>query len=575
MTVMTLDRVWGDSLGRLPAALSTVALTNDPAVAYALGNIDGRGQLRALDARTGETLREHQLPLLATARERVVTSTVRDDGVVLFAASDAVYALTLATGDARRLFGARTSSLLWLDDRRISLGNGAIVDMAGAVSSSPSARWRSRDGRLHLREVPESAQRRVVSLDVETGLETRSRLLDHEAEQIVVSRDGAWLARLGSTNSYNSQWVTLQRTGITRKATRDYGERLPVSTQIAATRDDGLSLIDTGRWGDGGALVADDELTAFDPEAHAGERWYPQASCVSPDGARYGWVRNGVIHVLDLERGVELTACDLHADAVRSIVLSPDASTAVTGGADGVITVWSVAPDELLWRIEAGGSVRSVALSPDGAKVYACVDSRDGDRWWSNLRVWSLTDGSEITPEPMEFLYGAMVSLTPDGARAMVTQRVPCKRGPSWVDLEAWRAHTFTWRELTRRDRQSRADWWSMATISEDGATAEVSWGESYERWRSTVVMRTGEARGVESRARMPSPTALAVEGAKYAVKALETKGFTLSRRRAKSDVTEARDESVAVTALALSRDERTLMAGTADGRVRVYRIEP
>ena len=63
---------------------------------------------------------------------------------------------------------------------------------------------------------------------------------------------------------------------------------------------------------------------------------------------------------------------------------------------------------------------RHLALSPDGAKVYACVDSREGDRWWSNLRVWSLSDGSEITPEPMEFLYGATVTLAFDPAAAHV-----------------------------------------------------------------------------------------------------------------------------------------------------------
>lgn len=578
MISLKLERVWGESQGRLPPGATTVALTDDPAVAYVFGNVDGRGLLRAVDPRTGETLREHALPLFKLRDRRVVASPVARDGTVLVAVGDgadaAVHSLALATGVTTRLFAARTSSLDRLDDGAVVLHTGVVVEAADGLRrrAQVEARWRSRDGRWSMVETPEGGGVRSVVTDASDGATYTLRLLRSQAVQSAFARDGSWLARL-STAVQQVELRALQRAGVTRRATRDYAERLPVTAQIAATRAEGLILIDPGDFGEGGAVVADDALSGFDAELHAGPGWTPQAPCVSPDGTRFGYVRNGVLHVVDLARGGELVACDLHTDRVNSIALSPDGACAVTGGADGVLTVWDVASHELRWRLEAGGSVRSVALAPDGTRAYAAVETRGDDRWWSNLRAWELAGASEITPAPMELSYGVALMMSPDGARAVVTNEVPGPRTPAWVDLARWRLRPYTWREVTRRERQSRSEFTSVALFSEDGTEVTVWWGHAHECWRSALDAATGDVVRVERLAQLPPHKRVSARGPTLRAWADAAGALSLARGAAKAPAATLQ-VGVEVTALALSRDERLLLAGTADGRVRVYRVE-
>jgi WD domain, G-beta repeat len=579
MTALTLRKIWGDPQGRLPKELATVALTDDPSVAYVLGNLDGRGLLRVLDPRTGATLREHTLPRLTVVRERVVVSSVRADGTMLLLATNdgvsAAWCLSLDSGFVTRLFDATSEYVDRLDDGRVMLERCVVVDgVTGAPVTNDARSWRSRDGRMRVTEALEGYLRvRPTAYDAKTDTTKRLRLARSGAVQYAFDRDGAWFARMVRIWSTGLEMCGIERLGLAGLRSVDYSGWLPSTAVIAATRGDGLTLVDLGAYGQGGAEVADDALSPYDPEAHAGPGWTPHASCVSPDGTRYGYARNGVLHVVDLVRGAELTGCDLHADAVRSIALSPDASCAITGGADGVITVWDVPANELRWRIESGGAVRAVALSPDGARVYATVDTRDGDDWASNLRVWELAEGSEITPAAMAFPYGSVVVVSPDGAGALLTCDVACVKPPAWVDLSNWRAHPYTWRDVSQRDRYNRALMVSRATFADDGATATLHWGHTFEHWRSTIDARTGEVRSVASRSERMIPEIVSRGATLRAT--VDAKGLlSVHHGDAMEPAVTARESPVPITAATLSRDEKWLFAGTSDGRVFIYGVQ-
>mmetsp|Transcript_71676 Transcript_71676/g.226453 ORF Transcript_71676/g.226453 Transcript_71676/m.226453 type:complete len:463 (+) Transcript_71676:448-1836(+) len=94
----------------------------------------------------------------------------------------------------------------------------------------------------------------------------------------------------------------------------------------------------------------------------------------------------GTIHVLSAASGEIVSTFEGHEDGANCIKFSPDGSALASGGWDGMVRVWSLAPDgkshELLAeeKVETDGRglklVDAVAFSPDGSLVAAAAGTK-------------------------------------------------------------------------------------------------------------------------------------------------------------------------------------------------------
>jgi WD40 repeat protein len=168
-------------------------------------------------------------------------------------------------------------------------------------------------------------------------------------------------------------------------------------------------------------------------EGHTG-----RVECVafSPDGRRAlsGGVNNGeALRLWDVEHGQELHHFSGHGGTVASVVCSPDGRYALSGSYDQTLRLWRLPPDRALDRLAARlpavevrypvrsfqghtGSVRNVALSPDGRLALSCSGVERGDR---TLRLWDVASGREIRQFKghTEQIYA--VAFSPDGLHAL------------------------------------------------------------------------------------------------------------------------------------------------------------
>src|SRR5262249_29897149 len=100
-----------------------------------------------------------------------------------------------------------------------------------------------------------------------------------------------------------------------------------------------------------------------------------------------------------------------HEGFLRSVSVTNDGRSAVTGGFDQTIRVWDLASAREGRRIDAGGLINECVLTPDGLTVIARMYSSDA-RDDTPLRRWNLADGQEIrAPE----LVARSMKLAADG----------------------------------------------------------------------------------------------------------------------------------------------------------------
>ncbi len=358
------------------------------------------------------------------------------------------------------------------------------------------------------------------------------------------------------------------------------------------------------------------------PLEHAvrdGVAWRALDPCVSPDGRRLACARRGVLWLCDLTSGSESPRADGHAREVRALAATRE--LAAVGGADGDITVRRIADGELLWRFEAGvaTSVSQVSLSPDGRSVLALVrcDNDDGATV-HRLRAWSLSEGEEVTPSPMEFSSTARLACSPDGARAIVGSS-HSGHTPVWVDLAAWRDRSLTLQELFAASRAfdaSEVD--SLATFDDDVAwviarapgglaraiTLDARQGTVQARSETRLFPRSVraargdvvavvvdpprqekgvvEVRRVALSSSLPLPPCEVPAGARVTAVSLGAASVAVGSATGdlwlydgidRAPIATVRSGEREVTAMVFSPDDRTLLAGTADGRVVVCHV--
>jgi WD40 repeat protein len=109
----------------------------------------------------------------------------------------------------------------------------------------------------------------------------------------------------------------------------------------------------------------------------------------SPDGRWLAAVARGRVHVWDVRSGTEVASDAAgHQGAIAQIVTAPGGLIA-TASDDHTVRLWDAATGKERRRLQHGGWVRAVALSPDGRRLAS--SSLD-----DTVRLWDTPTGKEI-----------------------------------------------------------------------------------------------------------------------------------------------------------------------------------
>ena len=117
-----------------------------------------------------------------------------------------------------------------------------------------------------------------------------------------------------------------------------------------------------------------------------------------------------------------------HSDSVKSIAISPDGQTFVSGSWDNTIKIWNLHTRELIGNLTAHSSqVESVAISPDGQTFVS--GSAD-----TTIKVWNLHTGEYIRTLVGHSSKVPSVAISPDG-QTLVS-------GSFDKTIKVWNLHT-------------------------------------------------------------------------------------------------------------------------------------
>lgn len=140
----------------------------------------------------------------------------------------------------------------------------------------------------------------------------------------------------------------------------------------------------------------------------------------TPDGKRLLAAEHDRVRVWDVDtKDPRDLGRDAHRGGVRSMAVSPDGRSAVTGGSDNDRTavVWDLATGQQRFRTAArDGGVEFAGFTPDGRSVLTVSTPRTRAGVDSpTLRVWSAETGDESKAIPFDGPFARRVHVRPDG----------------------------------------------------------------------------------------------------------------------------------------------------------------
>jgi serine/threonine-protein kinase len=116
----------------------------------------------------------------------------------------------------------------------------------------------------------------------------------------------------------------------------------------------------------------------------------------------------GRVEVWEPESGEKRATFSGAGKRSHALALSPDGGTLVFADSGSQLRLWNTATGEEQLRLDAGGAVRSVAMSGDGA-LLAAVSGR-------TLTVWDIASARQEAPIHHQEFHARLVAFRPDGA---------------------------------------------------------------------------------------------------------------------------------------------------------------
>jgi WD40 repeat protein len=272
---------------------------------------------------------------------------------------------------------------------------------------------------------------------------------------------------------------------------------------------------------------------------------------ISPDGQTLVSGSNDKnIKVWRLSNGKLLRTLSGHRESVWSVAISPDGQTLVSGSDDNTIKVWRLRDGKLLRTLSGDQNwVSSVAISPDGQTlVSAGLDK--------TIKVWRLRDGKLIRILSGDQSSVRSVVISPDGQTLVSTDN----------NIKVWRLSDG---KLLRTFGGVRNWVWSVA-ISPDGQTL-VSTDDNIKVWRLSdgQLLRTlsGHQESVNSVAISPDGQTLVSGSNDNTIKVWRLSDGELLRTLS--------GHQDSVSSVAISPDGQTLVSGGNDKTIKIWRVSP
>jgi WD40 repeat protein len=247
-----------------------------------------------------------------------------------------------------------------------------------------------------------------------------------------------------------------------------------------------------------------------------------------------------------------------HSKMVRSVAISPDGQTLVSGSDDKTIKVWNLHSGELLKTLTGhlsswflGVSVVCVAISPDGQMLV----SGAGDK---TIKVWNLHSGELLKTLTGHSKTVNSVAISPNGQTLVSVS----DDETIWV----WNLHSGELlRTLTGHSKMVRS-----VAISPDGQTlVSVSNDKTIKLWNlhSGELLRTltGHTSGVNSLAISLDGQTLVSGSSDNTIKI-----WNLSSGKKVRTLTGHTSD---VNSVALSADGQTLVSGSDDKTIKVWNL--
>ncbi|MEZ2286042.1 protein kinase [Microcoleus sp.] len=241
-----------------------------------------------------------------------------------------------------------------------------------------------------------------------------------------------------------------------------------------------------------------------------------------------------------------------HSDWVRSVAISPDGQTLVSGGGDNTIKIWNLATGNLIRTLSGHSStVFSVAISPDGQTlVSGSVDK--------TIKIWNLATGNLIRTLSGHSSTVFSVAISPDG-QTLVS-------GSYDNTIKIWNLATGNLIRTLSGHSYSVPD----VAISPDGQTlVSGSVDDTIKIWNLATgnLIRTlsGHSYSVYSVAISPDGQTLVSGGGDNTIKIWNLATGNLIRTLS--------GHSNSVRSVAISPDGQTLVSGSDDKTIKIWRV--
>ncbi len=281
---------------------------------------------------------------------------------------------------------------------------------------------------------------------------------------------------------------------------------------------------------------------------------------ISPDGQTLVSGSNDqTIKIWQLSSGTLKSTLTGHSSWISSVAISPDGEILASGSGDNTIKIWQLSTGRMVRTLTGHSSgVNSIAISPDGQTLVS--GSAD-----NTIKIWQLSTG-QLVRTLTKHSYGVnCLAISPDGQTLVSGNGRVQPLGDSYT-IKIWGLNS----SFPKRTLTGHASWVNSLAITPDGQTlVSVSEDDTIKIWQ----LKTGDlVRTLRGHSSSVYAVALSPDGQTLVSGSEDNtiKVWQLSTGTLKSTFT---GDSSAVYAVAISSDGQTLVSSGDDQTIKIWQM--